>query len=129
MYIYIYIHDISISIHKKSRSFHPNPPKNDHWVPPLDPWDDQTPAHYAGAKGLWMAHGSVFSIRQDDFSEKKKLWFMVDISWYIIVYHDIYIYIYHYMSWYITIYHVICHDTSIVHDLSMVVNQLGTSGS
>ena len=63
------------------------------------------------------------------FFGKKKLWFMVDISWYIIVYHDIYIYIYHYMSWYITIYHVICHDTSIVHDLSMVVNQLGTSGS
>ena len=27
MYIYIYIHDISISIHKKSRSFHPNPQK------------------------------------------------------------------------------------------------------
>ena len=50
---------------------------------------------------------------------------------YIMIYHCIswYIYIYHYMSWYITIYHVICHDTSIVHDLSMVVNQLGTSGS
>ena len=77
MYVCIYIYTWYIDIHtQKIQVISSKSPKNDHWVPPLDPWDDQTPAHYAGAKGLWMAHGSVFSIRQDDFSEKKNygLW-------------------------------------------------------
>ena len=106
--MYIYIHDISISIHKNPGHFIQIPKK----------WPLGSPAGSLGwpdastlRRSQRSLNGPRFGLQHQTrwFFGKKKLWFMVDISWYIIVYHDIYIslyvMIYHniscYMSWYV----------------------------